>query len=243
MQQYAHSLRCEPEPPSYPLAKRMKLPRYGFSLIELLAVIAVLGVLSALIFTGLQHVRRTGEKVTSVSNLRSVGMGIQSYANDHSYRLPGPLYYGQQSNYRNNSTGLLGYFLWSYLDGHEPDNTWRELEALTTPSFLSERPNESSVIYLAQRRVILPGQPGIPPFGYPKAQGDIPSLQPLTMSDIAEYDLASTWALQEVDALHPDVANWNTENYLQQPAHGDVRLTLYFDWSVREVPVDQEASQ
>jgi general secretion pathway protein G len=55
-------------------------PRRAFTLIELLAVIAIVGVLAAIIIPVVGSARTAAKQSLSVSNLRQVGIGMQLYA-------------------------------------------------------------------------------------------------------------------------------------------------------------------
>ncbi len=60
----------------------------GFTLIEMLASVAIIGVLMALILPGLNAVRIAGERAKCASNLRGLGAAVHSYAADNAGRLP-----------------------------------------------------------------------------------------------------------------------------------------------------------
>ncbi len=61
----------------------MKAParsRQGFTLIELLTVIAIIGVLAAVLFPGVQGVMRSAKKNSALNKLRSIGQGYMNWA-------------------------------------------------------------------------------------------------------------------------------------------------------------------
>ncbi|AHF90024.1 N-terminal cleavage protein [Opitutaceae bacterium TAV5] len=60
----------------------------GFTLIELLTVIAIIGILAAIIIPTAARVRAQARAAQCASNLRQVGTGIQMYAADNRGRLP-----------------------------------------------------------------------------------------------------------------------------------------------------------
>ena len=60
----------------------------AFTLIELLTVIAIIGVLAALLVPVIGSVRAQARAAQCASNLRQIGMGILGYANEHGGNLP-----------------------------------------------------------------------------------------------------------------------------------------------------------
>ena len=62
--------------------------RFGFTLVELLIVIAVVGVLAALLLPALSRAREKARSTQCVSNLRQWGIAFRLYANDNDDCLP-----------------------------------------------------------------------------------------------------------------------------------------------------------
>lgn len=62
--------------------------RSGFTLVELLAVIAIIAMLSALLLPAIARAKNSGRRAACVSNLRQVGVAIQMYAQDYGGRIP-----------------------------------------------------------------------------------------------------------------------------------------------------------
>ncbi len=67
---------------------RRHLP--GFTLIELLTVVAIVGVLAAVVLGSISQVRDTARKSVDQSNLRQIGLSSLQYAAQNSGALPGP---------------------------------------------------------------------------------------------------------------------------------------------------------
>ncbi|HEX8834951.1 MAG TPA: prepilin-type N-terminal cleavage/methylation domain-containing protein [Abditibacteriaceae bacterium] len=60
----------------------------AFTLIELLIVIAVIGILAALIFPVFSRIKETGRRTACASNMKQLGMAFQQYIQDNSRRMP-----------------------------------------------------------------------------------------------------------------------------------------------------------
>ncbi len=77
-----------------PFCGAARPPRSGrgraaaFTLIELLTVIAIIGILAAILIPTVGGVRRSAHEATSLSNLRQLGVGFRLYAEDHRGAFP-----------------------------------------------------------------------------------------------------------------------------------------------------------
>lgn len=60
----------------------------AFTLIELLTVIAIIGILAAILIPTVGAVRASAKQAQSISNLRQLGIALASYAQDHSGAFP-----------------------------------------------------------------------------------------------------------------------------------------------------------
>jgi len=84
-------------------------PAAGFTLLELLTVIAIIGILAALLFPTLGKVRETAQRTADANNLREILKAATLYATENNDRLPDPQAIAAQGLV----TGGSGPFLWA----------------------------------------------------------------------------------------------------------------------------------
>jgi len=70
------------------MSERRPAPRTGFTLLELLVVLAIIAILAALLFPALDAARESGKKAACLANLRQIGTGLAAYANDNDGLIP-----------------------------------------------------------------------------------------------------------------------------------------------------------
>ena len=93
-------------------------PRGGFTLIELLTVIAIVGILAAIVMGVIGKVRTSAKMTQSVSNLRQIGTATQLYAADNRGSLP--VWHDYSAVFTDPATGtaITGAYWWEQLQAY-----------------------------------------------------------------------------------------------------------------------------
>jgi prepilin-type N-terminal cleavage/methylation domain-containing protein len=217
--------------------KNISRDRRGFTLVELLVVITIVVTLAALIFALSKRVIQSSHQVICTANMGYVGQAIQAYALEYGNRLPGPLFTGQSAFVgppRN-----LASFIAEYMEvPGEPVNGKTVIRGFACPAWrksLKTTQPEDAICYQIGSNLKLVNGRTVNPWTYPRPWG---TPQPEPPSRLDEFDPASagrTMALIEQDALLSNA--WGTNSGPPTPPHGKQRTALYFDWSVKSVPV------
>lgn len=209
-----------PVPPSR-LVSRGRRMSAGFTLIELLTVIAIIGVLAALLLPTIGKVRENAKSTRCVENLRQVGMAIQGYVNDNKGLLPCVGFYGISSHYNRDPRNLQNSLL-PYL-GINAAQTWDTSATASLESAIFNCPGYKGNVggkgYALQNPVLTDDGASVNPWGFMRdAQGNI-STRPLPLAAMSVKAIA----IRDSDAA---VDNVN---------HSGYRNALHFDWHVGRI--------
>lgn len=197
--------------------------RAAFTLIELLAVIAIIGILAGLLIPVVGNARDRARAVECQSNLRQVHVALLLYLQDHKDLLPGPLTGAQPSQYSTDSSvaNALATHLAVY-QGLPLDAKTRTNRYLLCPAHaaVKTKTDERSYAITASSNMDYP-------FGYSNGSS---SVQPKRRMDyINTHNPAIFWALRDADQeLYPG----NTY-FTPTQVHKAGRNYLFFDGSVR----------
>jgi prepilin-type N-terminal cleavage/methylation domain-containing protein/prepilin-type processing-associated H-X9-DG protein len=217
----------------------------GFTLLELLVVIAVIALLTAMLLPALARAKQKAVSAQCLANLKQVGVALQMYVDDNSQMFPGPVWAGARASYDNHSSEELISYIATYLGAPAPSPTTVVARAFVCPGYMRDAPGLTSELRsLIGRKVYLLNDDldpnplnRVPPFGYP-ASDSAPATPPLKYSALDTFiPRVQLFAVSDVDqaipSLNPSVSWWT--DLPNKPAHGAARNQLFFDWHAEAV--------
>ncbi|MFQ3671194.1 MAG: prepilin-type N-terminal cleavage/methylation domain-containing protein [Verrucomicrobiia bacterium] len=203
----------------------------GFTLVELLVVVAVVGLLAGLAVAVIPQVLQSADGADSLQRLRGLGQAMELYATDHGDRFPGPLWPGQVPQFDPNREGRLVRELADYL-GVERRASPYVVEAFIPRALRREmagQPWEEVRVYVVRSEVEVGGEV-VRPFGQLAGGRAAAGMR----GWVAGLSKGSEWMIAETDQQHPTVATAPWRQWTpREPLHEGRRAVLMFDGSVR----------
>jgi prepilin-type N-terminal cleavage/methylation domain-containing protein/prepilin-type processing-associated H-X9-DG protein len=214
----------------------------AFTLIELLTVIAIIGILAAILLPVVGKVRRTASSAQCASHMRQVGLAVQLYAEDNRGHLPTPGpggsniddFHSGQGPWFNREQQRLQNHIGRYL-GSPTATTWST----------SQMDYDANFAWSAFTSLSQPGGASIVLNRKVRVRGSDTEISPWKriapstyrgrkLDDIEERSRQVVFT--EVDQRNTN-AGW--KNLCPpEPVHGAYRNSLYFDWHVAKVPLN-----
>lgn len=213
----------------------------GFSLVELLATIAIVAVLAAVSGSAYLKAARLADRTRCLQNLRQIGVALGACAADHDGYLPTILtsWMGPVSRINNSQAATA---LATYLGGSPPTATSQTIPAFVCPAWkrkfgtsYPEGPSYWGVFLLRRLSDNQHIYPYVSPFGKTGAS----NTQPLTLvqlSTLPDFSASKQWAVQDCDQINYGAGGSTTPGLSPVPVHTDGRNVLYFDFHVETVP-------
>ncbi len=205
---------------------RNKTQRAAFTLVELLAAVAVIGVLTALSIPAWQRMSDRMDIARCLSDLRQIGLGIQSYSGEHNMMLPGPLRISQKGTYTITGTDHLLHHIAIYLGYPEPTSQPQRGEIFYCPAWkrVAANPNDPNATTYNCYSWNPEGK-SVEPFGY-TGDSTNPSKPPLSLAGIANPS-------KQAALYDQDIRN---KSGVTTIVHKTSRNYLFLDWHVENVP-------
>ena len=114
----------------------------AFTLVEMLVVIAIIGVLAAILLPALTRGKQRAQRIQCIGNLKEIGTAFQLFAHDHRSNFPMqvPVAEGGSEEYVTAGTSINGIFYFSYRHLQTLANELVVPRALMCPADLTREP-------------------------------------------------------------------------------------------------------
>lgn len=249
--------------PRFPMRDTAPRPALrAFTLIELLTVIAIIGVLAAIIVPVVGRTRVSASRTTMTSNLRQIGVSMGLFAADNRNLMPGLYVAGTDAGGLNHSfalgTGQSAYANYSG-SGTEPRASLQSIEQLgryltrsavtidgagklycsllESPAFASQRPSGVFPTSVELGVTVMADDGSLVyPFGTKTKGKEKGSMRYSQLS--ASFNPSKRWMVIEIDKttpkeVDPTLTNASWYGALpDKPVHGGAWLALMYDGSV-----------
>lgn len=204
---------------------------YGFTLVELLVVIAIIAILATLVNVGMKGARMAANKTEAIQKINTVGRLLFNYTADNNGRLPGPLRgYQKPAKFPANFRSLLFHIEKYYGDGfsygYDMDPRfvpkayyrWLEGKGLTTANL-----QNANVYVMYNNKQNLP-------WGLPGSTVPVEVASSNMYQFLSDKGASSTVVLR--DAIGPGSGLMPEEDLLYKGVH-----ILYFDGHIESVTI------
>ena len=213
----------------------------GFTLVEVLVVLAVVAVLAAILMSVVKSSRRSADRVRGATIMRNIGQAIQLYTAEHNGTLPGPLTPSVLPRRGASDPGkgqelagrIIGYL--GAADAYANPNDI--VKGFANPSVLAKSADPMLPHYYlffnlrdAQGRWSGPSPWGYPGHGqYPQPMRAVAIERPAQQIVMKDADVR----LQNSDRP----SGWPPPRGLQEPIYDKARNVLFFDGHVEAEPI------
>lgn len=199
----------------------------GFTLVELLTVIAIIGVLAAILFPVIGNMRESAKNSRCVTNLRQTGIAIQTYISDNKGFLP-PVGHLSISPYFNPDTRNFQAYMLPYLSVAK-SSSWAAdgksySPTLDCPGFKGEA--GLSVFSIRESVTNADGTSFIPW----ARRFDIGNGVIMQTRAPSKHAVVPPGAIAIIDRIPT-----STDAHFNQPNHSGHQNALHFDWHVSRV--------